>query len=154
MCFSKDAPLYALYFLYVHLFVFTFRTGRSAFAKEVKPFGLLYCVAWIMMETFDYALWKAREDGEGACYGLVNVAGVLTIVPTIGVFNAMIWYKRGKGMQALDDWDARVFFLDVLAMGAVLVALSENDSVLIPSGPWEGTNVFGTQTRRNYWWSE
>ena len=99
MCFSKDAPLYALAFLYAHLLVYTLRTGRSVFAKEVKPFALLYCVAWIMMETFDYALWKAREDGDDACYGLVNVAGVLTIVPTISVYNAMIWYKRGKGMQ-------------------------------------------------------
>merc|ERR1712167_542500 len=130
MCFSKHAPLATLGLLYLHLLFHAFFKGRSKFAKEVKPFALLYCVAWILMETYDYAQWRSRADvglhgsrpvADGQCYGLVSIAGQLTVVPTMGTYNLMIWYKRGTGFDAFQDWDVKAHFTGVVLTAAALV---------------------------------
>lgn len=121
-----------LVFLWIHLLGFIFFSGSTNFGREMKPFALLFSVGWIMMETFDYALWRSREEGAGtSCYELVTVAGYLTVLVTSGALYAMIFYRR-KGLRSLDDWDARVYFICALALGASLVINSELKTGLVP----------------------
>ena len=140
MCYSPEAPLYAFVFLSLHVLVYAGLAPRTAFGREVRPFALLLCVSWIGVETFDLALWQAHIQNR--CFDLVTVSGTLSIMGVICAINALIWYRRGRGWAALEDWDARMWFLGACLIPTSLVwsQVSGNAYNLIPEGPLETTD--------------
>lgn len=146
MCWAKIAPLVSLAWLGSHLFVHgVICPGRTAFSEKCRPFLMFHIIAFIGMEFFDYALWRANE--EHRCYDLVTVAGTFSIISTMLSVLAMVWYHRGN--TALTDWDSRLFFLNCLLGSVCFVYFSETDSELIPKGPYRTESV-----NRNIWYTD
>jgi len=152
MCFSEQAPLATLGFLFTHLIFYTVYNPRSAFVVEARPFVLLYCIAWIQMEIFDDALWQANVQNR--CFDLVNLSGISTVFSTSGVFYTMIWYKRGKGFQCFTDWDAKLWLFSFIGYLGSALYLYHTDSSMFPTSPLETTNIFGQDVRRNLWFTD
>jgi hypothetical protein len=141
MCFHPDAPFYALCWMILHLLFYgvLFPQKTSEFAKQVRMFALLFSLAWIAMEFWDYGLWKAHVRGQ--CYDVVGISGQFTPYVVMASNNAMIWYQRGS----LDGVDVRLWSLAAVAYSVIILVLSESDN-WFPMEPLSST--------RNTWLSD